>query len=860
MRQVRSGVLVIAIVSCLASLTGLGLDSTPASASVASLRASEAGYCAERATGPVSDHLKVAVCADLVSDLVGIAQLLGLPVLAPTSIGVTNPVKVLFVDGPDPEAPLAYLDTKYFYNGANFEPCQVTIFASGSALATLDGEVTPALNVLLAHEAVHCYQNSVITFEESGGNNDTLVPMWMSEGLATYVATFYAKGEEPGTSTFWIHYGWLGIPNKELLRRSYDAVGWYSMVARATGNDLMTKIVPAWRAWVSGGEDAFIKALGGDEPAVEAAWAPSLLHAPQWGDAWNTPGIGVPPGAQPTTVNDTIAAEDVPFSVQIAPYAAIVDKETTVADGLVEVSIDNGFASVHDLGTADALDFGDQLFCIGTACDDTKLTCPGSPKEVKPIPLTVPSYVAAGGSTQLGTLILENISAPTTASTPMQLPKAAGPCTFPGTLPLPKAGFSEGEPHIQTLSGGSYDFQGAGEYTLVRSASGDVDVQVRAVPFDYSPSVTFNTAVAMRVVSTDVEVDAGHSPVLLIDGKRIPSSFSGLRKLTGGGQLKETNNGSSVDIDVTWPDGSEVDVYATAIGENATFVPPAPGLDQFSGLLAALPVRTGQKNARTQTFIGGDGHRYAIDPTSPVGFKVLYGPFAASWRVTKETSLFTYPRGKSPASFVKKGFPARLVSASRLPADKRRRAEATCKAAGVSGSTLLDDCEVDVVETGQKTFATATSRIQAGVQPGGSSTPKAPTVAGSGHPASYYFTHQCAAVSLAQIRQIVGPTDSMSVYGGNSCGFRPDSASEIDSIAFSHQSARLFASTTPGKAGSGAVPALGDDAYCIVHPSSSDQSYVVDSLGNAGSIQILAANCAQATALTKDALSRISGL
>ena len=124
----------------------------------------------------------------------------------------------------------------------------------------------------------------------------------------------------------------------------------------------------------------------------------------------------MPTDSQPTTVNDTIAAQDVPFSVQIAPYGAVVDHESSVTDGLVEISIDNGLASVHDLASTDELDFTDQIFCIGKACPE--VTCqhppsPSSPDRITPIPLTVPFYVAAGGSTQLGTLTMEDVSVPT---------------------------------------------------------------------------------------------------------------------------------------------------------------------------------------------------------------------------------------------------------------------------------------------------------------------------------------------------------------------------------------------------------------------------------------------------------------
>lgn len=58
------------------------------------------------------------------------------------------------------------------------------------------------------------------------------------------------------------------------------------------------------------------------------------------------------------------------------------------------------------------------------------------------------------------------------------------------------------------------------------------------------------------------------------------------------------------------------------------------------------------------------------------------------------------------------------------------------------------------------------------------------------------------------------------------------------------------------------IASLGRDAYCIMtsNPYLSDQSYVVVSLGAAGSIQILAYSCTQGTDLAKDALARISGL
>jgi hypothetical protein len=870
-RKRRRAPHLVALVAVIASFVAVGTSPASAStATAASLRASEASSCASRASGPVTDAFKLAVCSDLETDLVGVAKLLGLPALAPTGSVVTSPVEVDFATGPSPHSPTAYMDTNYFHPPSplvNWFPCHITVYPLGYQGEGQSGiSVSPKIHILLVHEAVHCYQNSVITFDEAGGNAETKVPQWMSEGLATYVATLYTGYAEPATASFWGTYGWLGVPNKSLTDRTYDAVGWYSLVAKASG-DFTDKIVAAWRAWVTGGPDSFRDDLGGNKPAVEAAWAPSLLHAPEWGDAWDTPGIGVPTGLQATSLLDTLDLQDVPRQISIQPLAAVVDFESTITNGLVEIGIDNGLASVHDQGTTDQVGFKDLVFCIDKACDDTALKCPGIPKPIKPIPLTVPFYVAAGGATQPGTLTMENISTPDNPSTPMELPKDAGSCGSAGALPPPKAGSSDGDPHIQALNGGTYDFQGAGEYTLVRSASGDVDVQVRSTPAEGSKTVAWNTAVAMRVVSTDVEVDVGEPLIVRINGKRITLPTHQGRSLEGGGRLSYISNGVSGDVTVTWPDGSQLDVFADRFAENATFTPPAAGVDSFSGLLSAFVISRGAKktaNTSSETLLSGDGHSYVVNPLTSAGFKVLYGPFADSWRVTAKTSLFTYRKGTSTSSFDVKDFPARFETLAAFPVAKRKSAAAACKAAGVTNPKLLADCELDVGATGHAQLEAAASRPQSG----GKSKPAGPS-SGSGsnlqspgsgavHPVNYYFSHACDVLTNAEIAQALGYSAPEESGAGSDC---PISSLPGDEIEFSHESVARFKSLNPGSAGSGPIPSLGRDAYCINRPSTDlGQAFEVASLGPAGSLQILADNCTEATALTKDALARISGI
>ena len=227
-------------------------------------------------TAPSSvDHsLLEGVCADVVSDLAGIGARLGLPVLAPTSSRLTDPLAIVFaphdVDG-------TTLAVTGYFNGVKHhltpgspdegfvkEPCQITLYPLlyGGEHASLGG-VSDRLHVLLSHEVVHCYQD--VVFSEKAISQT--VPAFIGEGSATYLATSYAGYGEPGTASFWSK-GWLGIPGRDLTARRYDAVGWYSLVAHVTGNNLWSKMVEAWRAFESGGASAFISTLGGDSVAV----------------------------------------------------------------------------------------------------------------------------------------------------------------------------------------------------------------------------------------------------------------------------------------------------------------------------------------------------------------------------------------------------------------------------------------------------------------------------------------------------------------------------------------------------------------------------------------------------------------
>jgi hypothetical protein len=65
--------------------------------------------------------MALAVCTDLDADSGGIANLLGLPALAPTGSSLTTPVEVVFSEVPAAKSSEnAYMETQYFvFSGIN---------------------------------------------------------------------------------------------------------------------------------------------------------------------------------------------------------------------------------------------------------------------------------------------------------------------------------------------------------------------------------------------------------------------------------------------------------------------------------------------------------------------------------------------------------------------------------------------------------------------------------------------------------------------------------------------------------------------------------------------------------------------
>jgi hypothetical protein len=152
----------------------------------------------------------------------------------------------------------------------------------------------------------------------------------------------------------------------------------------------------------------------------------------------------------------------------------------------------------------------------------------------------------------------------------------------------PVMGRTYGDPHLKSFDGATYSFQTAGEFTLVKSGSGNMNVQVRQR--NQSDDFSLNTAVAMNVGGDRVcfyaneKPDGNSSTPLRIEGEPIYVEGDNYY-LEHGGTITRSGKNNYV---VTWPTGERVKLDASQTGGMGFYniaVEIYPCTDNFDGIL-----------------------------------------------------------------------------------------------------------------------------------------------------------------------------------------------------------------------------------------------------------------------------------
>jgi hypothetical protein len=197
--------------------------------------------------------------------------------------------------------------------------------------------------------------------------------------------------------------------------------------------------------------------------------------------------------------------------------------------------------------------------------------------------------------------------------------------------PISNSG-STGDPHIYTFDGLHYDFQATGDFVLVKSLNGDLEVQVRQTPWVANLETTINTGLATVVDGNRVEFYTDQ-PQPIINDLSVTLAIGTSQALGNGSISRSSISGYGIEGDlytITYANGA---VLKNAVYHGFLMDPTIDlvGSQSVVGLLGNNNGNAGDDLAlRDGTLL-----------TNPLAPENLYGEFSNSWKVTQSESLFS---------------------------------------------------------------------------------------------------------------------------------------------------------------------------------------------------------------------------
>jgi von Willebrand factor type D domain len=583
---------------------------------------------------------------------------------------------------------------------------------------------------VIAYEVFICFEIEIIPFAKKPQQ----VP-WIADGTATWAALWAAPlGWGEASSSLGTSF-YFSDCRGSLLARSKDAAFFFGHTQDSLG-DLGARMVEV----LENADDnlAAFEAAGGSQPQLLGSWASSATVNPGLGWAWTQKSPILPPlaaGCEATPVNGD--ADLQAFTFGLFPFVIYPGSP----EPLLHVNAEPADHARLSDGVIDTTSLHEAWFCLEGDCKCPEGTAgfpPPAPKLVLPAHLAVAGGID-GAKASIRFVSLEQFCTlkqePPDKPCPLhdgRLAQMIDACPGGGHSP-PGPGetidddekppeplqcyghgcaHSAADPHLLPFDSPWYDFQGVGEFTLIRSTSDDLEVQVRQLPWPGSKVVSQNVAVAMKVAGDRVGVYRGNPLVVRVNGRQVLLARKDLR-LPRGGTIKPLRDGQ---VDVVWPDLSAVRVIPTGDLSTDFIVSLAEGRQ---GKVRGLLGNDDRDSNDGDDFTTRGGRRLdpeAVRGTGKRAYNLLYRVFGESWRVSQKSSLFDYAPGESTKTFTNRRFPARIASPEAIEAGLRKKAEAVCRRMRIKDPRVLRNCILDVSSTGFFSFAVSASTVERSVK------------------------------------------------------------------------------------------------------------------------------------------------
>ncbi len=282
------------------------------------------------------------------------------------------------------------------------------------------------------------------------------------------------------------------------------------------------------------------------------------------------------------------------------------------------------------------------------------------------------------------------------------------------------------DPHLKSFDGVSFSPQAVGEFDMFEYTGTDQSVrtQFRFSAIPGNRKVSFITAAAIGIDENRIIVTPNETSVLSFNGEAV--SFNDMGEPVINGALYD--NASTIKLSsprggiriatptFTWnfkfsnrgTDGTKFINFNVSIPENA---------DGIQGLL-------GNANGSPRDDMRSRDNTFTLGSIRDASVADFYQRFVNTWRVTNESSLFDYAAGESTDTFTDLSFPdfPNLTNGDDTPLHTAivdssvdtSRAQAVCRASGITADPAFTECVTDVSNTGDFEIAN-TSQVIAGI-------------------------------------------------------------------------------------------------------------------------------------------------